>query len=512
MSASPLMLIIFDGLGINPKKEGNAFAQARKATFDELEKSYPHSQLLACGKYVGLPDNQMGNSEVGHMNMGAGRIIYQDLTRIDRNIEQGQFFKNEVLLSAFKKAKKANSKLHFMGLISDGGVHSHQNHLFALLKLAKQEKVNKVFIHCFLDGRDTPPSSSLKFLSELENQIQKIGVGKIASLCGRYYAMDRDKRWDRIKLAYDLLTRAQSPQFLSYKEAIEKSYKEQVTDEFVKPVIVDAAGKIEDRDVVVFFNFRPDRARQITRTFTEKNFTDFERYIVPKLSEFVCFTTYDKQFTLPIAFPPTHHINILPEMLSHHKIKQFRCAETEKYAHVTYFFNCGREKPFDLEERCLVPSKRDVPTYDLKPEMSAYEITEAVTKALNQGQHDFYCVNFANPDMVGHTGNFNAAVKAVEVSDECLGKILKVLFEKNGQALITSDHGNVEQMIYYDTKKPHTAHTLNPVPLYLASKNLRKAKLQDGILSDVSPTVLNLLEIEKPQEMTQSSLLENKPC
>jgi len=507
---SPLMLIIFDGLGINPKKEGNAYAQAKKPTFDELEKNFPRSQLLACGKHVGLPDNQMGNSEVGHMNMGSGRIVYQDLTRISRDIDQGQFFKNEILLKAARKAKENNSKLHFMGLVSDGGVHSHQNHLFALLRLAKQEKVGKVFVHCFLDGRDTPPVSSLKFLFELENQIEKIGVGKIASLCGRYYAMDRDKRWDRIKLGYDLLTCVQGTRFSSYKEALEESYKEKITDEFVKPVILDEGGKIEDRDVVVFFNFRPDRARQITCALTEENFNEFERKAFPKLSEFVCFTTYDKQFTLPLAFPPVNHINILAEVLSHNKIRQFRCAETEKYAHVTYFFNCGREKPFDLEERCLVPSKRDVPTYDLKPQMSAYEITDAVVKALNYAQHDFYCVNFANPDMVGHTGNFNAAVKAVEVSDECLGKILKTLFQKNGQALITSDHGNVEQMIYYDTKKTHTAHTINPVPLYLASQKLKRAKLENGILSDVSPTVLDLLDLEKPQEMTQNSLIKSQ--
>ena len=510
MTKSPLMLIIFDGLGINPKKEGNAFAESKKPTFDELEKTYPHSQLLACGEHVGLPHNQMGNSEVGHMNMGAGRIIYQDLTRIDREIEQGQFYKNEILLKAIRKAKDGNSKLHFMGLVSDGGVHSHQNHLVALLKLAKQEKIEKAFVHCFLDGRDTPPSSSLKFLSNLENHMQKIGVGKIASLCGRYYAMDRDKRWDRIKLGYDLLTQALGKKFSSFKEVIENSYKENITDEFIKPVILDEEARIEDSDVVIFFNFRPDRARQITRALTDKNFSDFERSVVPKLSEFVCFTTYDKEFSLPIAFPPVNHSNILASVLSQNKIKQFRCAETEKYAHVTYFFNCGREKPFDLEERCLVPSKRDIPTYDLKPEMSAYEITDAVVKALNQGQHDFYCVNFANPDMVGHTGNFNAAVKAVEVSDECLGKILKTLFQKNGQALITSDHGNVEQMIYYDTKKPHTAHTMNPVPLYLASHNLKQAKLANGILSDVSPTILDLFKIEKPKEMPQKSLLSIK--
>ncbi len=507
---SPLILIIFDGLGINPIKEGNAVALAKTPTFDELYKEYPSSQLLAHGENVGLPKGQIGNSEVGHMNMGAGRIIYQDLTSISRLIKEGDFFKNQTLIEAINLAKLKNSNLHLMGLLSDGGVHSSLEHLFALLKLSQQQKLKNVFIHCFLDGRDTSPTGSLSYLNALETKTKELGVGTLATLCGRYYAMDRDRRWDRIQLAYELLTEGKGKREPSFEKAIHDSYEAKETDEFVKPVLLNEVGRICDQDVIIFFNFRPDRARQITRTFTEEGFSEFKKNKFPKLSSFVCFTQYDKKFTLPIAFPPTKHEHILAQILSEKKIQQFRCAETEKYAHVTYFFNCGVEKPFDLEERCLIDSPRDVPTYDLKPEMSAGGITEAVLKALEKNQHDFYVVNFANPDMVGHTGNLKASIKAMEVVDLCLGQILKKVLQKNGMALITADHGNVEQLIYYDTKKPHTAHTTNPVPLIFVSQKWKKARLENGILSNITPTILDILEIEKPKEVTQTSLLTKK--
>ncbi|MBI2609197.1 MAG: 2,3-bisphosphoglycerate-independent phosphoglycerate mutase [Deltaproteobacteria bacterium] len=507
MKFSSLLLIVFDGLGINPRKEGNAFALARTPTFDRLRKNFPYTQLLAHGEHVGLPQNQIGNSEVGHMNMGAGRIVYQDLTRIDKYIEAGTFFNNEILKKTIQSVKQKKAKLHLLGLVSEGGVHSHLRHLFALLKMAKQENFSDIHIHCFLDGRDTPPQSSVLYLSKLQEKIKELGIGSLSSLCGRFYAMDRDNRWERTQKAYELLTQGEGLQEQSYEKAIQKSYDEETFDEFVKPVLLDPEGLVQDNDAVIFFNFRPDRARQLTRVFTEENFSQFQKKKSPKLSGYVCFTLYDKNFDLPVAFPPLQVSHILSEVLSRNHLPQFRCAETEKYAHITYFFNCRIEKPFELEERCLVDSPRDVRTYDLKPEMSARKVTERVIEALNANKHQLYIINFANPDMVGHTGNMAAAIKAVEVSDECLGKILKPLFEKNGSALITADHGNVEQMIYYETGKPHTAHTTNPVPLYLASHKLKNVKLREGILSNISPTVLSLLHLEKPKEMDQESLI-----
>ena len=505
---SPLVLIIFDGLGINPIKEGNAVALAQTPTFDELYKEYPSSQLCAHGENVGLPKGQIGNSEVGHMNMGAGRIIYQDLTRISRLIEEGEFFKNQILTGAINAAKLKNTNLHLMGLVSDGGVHSSLEHLLALLKLLQQHKLKNVFIHCFLDGRDTSPTSSLSYLKLLEKKTKELGVGTIATLCGRYYAMDRDRRWDRIQLAYELLTEGKGKKSPSFEKAIQDSYEANETDEFVKPVVLNEKGRILDQDVIIFFNFRPDRARQITRAFTEQGFSEFRKNTSPKLSSFVCFTQYDKKFSLPIAFPQIQHEHVLAQVLSEKKIQQFRCAETEKYAHVTYFFNCGVEKPFDLEERCLVDSPKDVPTYDLKPEMNAQGVTEAVLKALEKNQHSFYVVNFANPDMVGHTGNLKASIQAMEVVDSCLGRIIKKVLQKNGMTLVTADHGNVEQLIYYDTKKPHTAHTTNPVPLIFVSQKWKNAQLENGLLSNIAPTILDILEIEKPKEITQNSLLK----
>jgi 2,3-bisphosphoglycerate-independent phosphoglycerate mutase len=511
MTNKQVVLIVLDGWGVSKSKEGNAIASARTPVYSGLLRDFPHTELLAAGEAVGLPDGQMGNSEVGHLNLGAGRIVYQDSTRISKAIKDGEFFRNTAMLGAMEAVKQAHGSLHLMGLLSDGGVHSRPDHLFAMLDLAKAQGVTKVFFHAFLDGRDTPPSSAISFIQQLENRFAEIGIGKIASVSGRYYAMDRDKRWERVQKAYEALVLSEGLRKYSAREAIEQSYEHQRTDEFVLPTVVldqktnRPLAAMRDGDAVIFCNFRSDRARELTRALTDPSFRDFDRPHVPKLSAFVCLTTYDKTFGLPVAFAPVGLANILGEVLSARQVKQLRIAETEKYAHVTFFFNGGKEPPFPLEDRILVPSPRDVATYDLKPEMSAREITEQLVKHIASRQYGFILANYANPDMVGHTGVIEAGVKAVEVIDECLGRVLKAAQEGGAEVIITADHGNIEMLADTSTGQPHTAHTTGPVPFIITQKNgsLRSG----GILADVAPTVLELMGVEKPEEMTGKSLI-----
>lgn len=507
----PVYLIILDGWGINnSQKTKNAFREANAPFIKSLFKKYPYSLLSASGEDVGLPDGQMGNSEVGHLNIGAGRIVYQDLTRITKEIRNGNFFKNPVLNKAFETAKKNSSKVHLMGLLSDGGVHSHIDHLKGLLELAKIKEFFDVVIHCFMDGRDTPPKSGIEYITQLNNHLKEIGFGRVGVISGRYYAMDRDKRWDRTKLAYDALTLGEAPFYADNPiDAVKMAYDRGETDEFIKPTIIKQERdiKITKKDVVIFFNFRADRARQLTRALIDDKFSEFERTVRPEISYYVTMTLYDEVFkNVNIAFPPESLKNILGEVLSYHKIRQLRIAETEKYAHVTYFFNGGEEKPFPYEDRCLIPSPRDVATYDLKPEMSAYEVTEEVLKRLNTENYEFVVLNYANMDMVGHTGVFEAAVKAIEALDKCLSKLIPAILEKNGTIFLTSDHGNAEQMTEEDGK-PHTAHTTNPVPFIFIS-NGSTLKVKNGILGDIAPTILSFMGIKKPPEMTGVSLFQ----
>ncbi len=505
----PLMLMIFDGWGYREAKEGNAVLAARKPNLDRLQKEYPWCFLKASGKAVGLPDNLMGNSEVGHLNIGAGRIVYQDLTRINLAIRNGDFFKNPAFLNAISNVKANNSSLHLMGLTSYGGVHSCITHLYAFVKLAQEKEVKKVYIHSFLDGRDVPPKTALGDIKELDAFCMKNGNAEIATISGRYYAMDRDKRWDRAKLAYDALTMGVTLYKASSAEtAVSKAYSRGETDEFVKPtVITNPEGKpiatIKDNDSVIFFNFRPDRARQLTWAFVEDNFDGFVREKRPKVY-FVCMAQYDETLDLPVAFPPEKLENVLGEVLSKHGFTQLRIAETEKYAHVTYFLNGGNEKRYKGEDRCLIPSPK-IPTYDLKPEMSAYKITDEVIRRIKSDKYDVIFLNFANMDMVGHTGVFEAAVKAVEAVDICVGRIIEALREKGGIAIITADHGNAEQMINPKTGEPFTAHTSNPVKCIYFGNGEVKA-LVNGKLCDIAPTVLEFLGVQKPKEMTGKSL------
>jgi 2,3-bisphosphoglycerate-independent phosphoglycerate mutase len=464
---------------------------------------------------VGLPDGQMGNSEVGHLNLGAGRIVYQDSTRIGKAIREGDFFKNPVLLSAMESVKQSKRTLHLMGLLSDGGVHSRLDHIIALFDMVKAQGITNVYFHAFLDGRDTPPSSALGYISMLEEHFSNIGIGSIATVSGRYYAMDRDKRWERVQKAYEAIVMGAGIRKYSAVDAVKQSYEHNRTDEFMIPtVILEPKTKrplatMRGGDAVIFCNFRSDRAREITQALTDPEFQGFKRQTFPKLSSFVCLTTYDETFDLPVAFAPVRLTNILGEVLSSHGSRQLRIAETEKYAHVTFFFNGGEEPPFPLEDRILIPSPRDVATYDKKPEMSAREITDALVKNITAGQYGFILANYANPDMVGHTGVLEAAIKAVEVLDECLGRVLRAAQEVGARVLITADHGNLEIMSDPSTGQPHTAHTTDPVPLIVVGEkvNLRK----DGLLADVAPTVLDLLGIEKPAEMTGSSLIIQIP-
>lgn len=507
MSKQLTMLMILDGFGKNPKKEGNAVARAKKPNIDKLMMTCPTAEVYASGKAVGLPDGQMGNSEVGHTNIGAGRIVYQELTRITKSIEDGDFFSIPEFVEAIENCKKNNTKLHIIGLVSDGGVHSHQRHLYGLLELAKRRGLDDVFVHCFMDGRDTLPASGEGYIQKLEEKMKEKGVGKIASISGRFYAMDRDKRWQRVQKCYDAMVFGKGEKATSPTQAIESSYQKEVFDEFVVPTVIYNGDKpvatIDDGDSVIFFNFRPDRARQITRALVDPEFNEFE---TKKMNlNFVCMTEYDA--TMPnvkVAFKPEKLTNTFGEYISKLGMKQLRIAETEKYAHVTFFFNGGEEKQYEGEDRILIPSPK-VETYDMKPEMSAYEVTEKVVEAINSEKYDSIILNFANPDMVGHTGNQEAAEKAIEAVDECVGKIVDALSKHNGKALITADHGNSEQMIDYKTGEPFTSHTTNPVPLILYGMD--DVKLKNGKLADLAPTMLDMMGLEKPAEMTGESLL-----
>jgi len=510
MSKKPTVLMILDGFGLNEKKEGNAISKAKTPVIDKLLNDYPFVQGHASGLDVGLPSGQMGNSEVGHLNMGAGRIVYQDLTRITKSIEDGDFFENEAFLGAMKNCKDNNKALHLFGLLSDGGVHSHNKHLYGLLRLAKMNDLDKVYVHAFLDGRDTAPSSGMQFVQELEEQIRQIGIGKIATVSGRYYAMDRDNRWDRIELAYDAIVNAKGNTAVSAIAAIQKSYDDEKLDEFVLPTVILEDGKttatIQQGDSVLCFNYRPDRARQITRVFCDESFDGFKREFLPV--NYVCFTDYDSRISnKDVAFKKSLLKNTFGEYVAEKGLKQVRIAETEKYAHVTFFFNGGVEEENEGEDRILIPSPK-VPTYDMQPEMSAFKVCEKLTEAIKSNNYDLIIVNFANPDMVGHTGIEEAAIKAVETVDTCVGETVKALLEVDGQMFICADHGNAEQLIDYDTKGAFTAHTVNPVPFILVNYKEEVTLREGGKLADIAPTLLEMMEIEKPIEMTGESLLK----
>ena len=499
----PLILMILDGFGIN-SDYGNAIKAAHKPNIDRIFSENPITQIGASGMDVGLPEGQMGNSEVGHTNIGAGRIVYQELTRITKSIQDGDFFKNEELLKAINNAKSKNSSLHIMGLVSNGGVHSHNSHLYAILELAKQNGLEKVYIHAFLDGRDVPPTSGIKFIEECEAKTREIGVGRIATVMGRYYSMDRDNRWDRVQLAYSAMVYGDGCKSGSAVDVIEKSYLDGVTDEFVVPTVCETNAEIRPNDSVIFFNFRPDRARQITRSLVDPAFEGFERKNGLFPLTFVCMTQYDA--TIPnvsVAFKPQSLENTFGKYISKCGLTQLRIAETEKYAHVTFFFNGGIEEPYNGEDRILVASPK-VATYDLQPEMSAYEVTDKVVKKIESGKYDVIILNFANCDMVGHTGVFDAAVKAVEAVDECVGKVVDAIKKAGGIALITADHGNADKM-YEADGSPFTAHTTNPVPFCVVGKN---CKLREhGRLADIAPTMLKILNLPQPKEMDGTSII-----
>lgn len=500
-------LIILDGWGIGPDYEGNAIKRAKTPNFDVLMRRYPNTILSTSGYDVGLPKGQMGNSEVGHLNIGAGRIVYQDLTRITMSIENGEFYENESLLNAIYHAKNNNSTLHLIGLLSDGGVHSHNTHLYSLIELAKKNDLSNVEIHCITDGRDVSPTSSPNYIKELMKKIKKIGVGHISTIMGRYYAMDRNRQWDRVELAYNAIIKGLGEKFKDPVEAIRTSYLNGVTDEFIKPLLIEKEngelGTVKDNDAIIFFNFRPDRAREITRAFVDEDFPYFERKKVNV--KYVCMTLYDRTIeNVEIAYKPNFVQKTLGEYLSSLDIKQLRAAETEKYAHVTYFFNGEIEEPFKNEVRILIPSP-DVPTYDLKPEMSAFELKKMVMDQLEKDIYQVMIINFANPDMVGHTGDIEAAVKAVEAVDKCLGEIVNYIIRIEGTAIITSDHGNCEEMFDSETLDKITSHSTNKVPFIVVDN--KKIKLREGILADVAPTMLELMGLEKPIEMTGKSLI-----
>ncbi len=500
----PLILMILDGFGIAPEN-GNAIKAAKKPNIDRLFSSNPITQIGASGMDVGLPDGQMGNSEVGHTNIGAGRVVYQELTRITKSIDDGDFFENEALCKAMDNAKEKDSALHIMGLLSDGGVHSHNKHLYGILEMAKKKGLSKVYVHAFLDGRDVPPSSGKDFVVDCCEKIKEIGVGKIATVMGRYYAMDRDNRWERVEKAYAAMVYGEGVQADDPAEAVEASYKDGVTDEFVVPAVIKGGAKIQADDSVVFFNFRPDRAREITRTFVDPDFDGFDRKNGFFPLSYVCMTQYDA--TMPnvmVAFKPESLKNTLGEYISDKNMTQLRIAETEKYAHVTFFFNGGVEKQYPGEDRILVKSPA-VATYDLQPEMSAYEVTDKLVPAIESGKYDVIILNFANCDMVGHTGVFDAAVKAVEAVDTCVGKVTDAIAKMGGVALITADHGNADRMVD-DDGEPFTAHTTNPVPFCVVGYPCKLRK--GGKLADIAPTMLEILNLEQPAEMTGESLIE----
>lgn len=505
MNKKPLMLMILDGWGINPcDNQINAIKNAAPKEYLELLSKYPHSQLKASGEAVGLPEGQMGNSEVGHLNIGAGRVIYQPLVKITKDIRDGEFFKIPVLKEAFEYAKENNTAIHFAGLVSDGGVHSHIDHIYGLLQMAKNYGLTKVYLHAFLDGRDTPPASAVNFLAQVEAKMAEIGVGKIATISGRYFAMDRDKNYDRTKIAYDNMTLGNGIEAFSADEAIKASYAAGVTDEFVKPTVIDKEGLVKSGDVLVNFNFRPDRARQITRAFNDKEFTFFDRNIDP--IKVYCMRQYDSTIDAPVIYKDDEIVNTFGEVISKAGLTQLRTAETEKYAHVTFFFNGGVESQYPGEDRKLVASPK-VATYDLKPEMSAYEVTEGAKEALLSGKYDVIILNFANPDMVGHTGVLEAAVKAIKAVDECVKVLVDTVLSLDGSVLITADHGNAELMVDPETNAPFTAHTTNEVPFIYVSNHTEGVTLKDGKLADIAPTMLNILGIEQPKEMTGENLI-----
>ncbi len=513
MSKRPTVLMILDGYGLNDKHEANAVYEAKTPVMDRLMAQYPFVKGNASGMAVGLPEGQMGNSEVGHLNMGAGRIVYQELTRITKEIQDGDFFKNSALMDAVNNAKEKNSALHLFGLLSDGGVHSHNTHLYGLLELAKRNGLEKVYVHCFLDGRDTPPASGKDYVAELVEKMSEIGVGKVASVMGRYYAMDRDNRWDRVEKAYNAMVKGEGIAANDGVSAVAASYADGKTDEFVIPAVVMENGvpvaTIKDNDSVIFFNFRPDRAREITRAFCDDGFEGFPREKRLALT-YVCFTEYD--VTIPnkeVAFHKVEIKNTFGEFLAAHNMTQARIAETEKYAHVTFFFNGGVEEPNPGEERILVKSPK-VATYDLQPEMSAYQVCDKLVEAITSEKYDVIIINFANPDMVGHTGVEKAAIKAIEVVDECVGKAVDALIQVNGQMIICADHGNAEQLVDYATGEPFTAHTTNPVPFILVNYDKDYTLAEGGCLADLVPTMIEMMGMEKPAEMTGKSLLIHK--
>jgi len=506
-----VLLAVLDGWGIRSAREDNAILLAGTPNLERFAGKMPFTQLAASGLSVGLPEGQMGNSEVGHTNIGAGRIVYQDLVRINRAIERDELVRNDILLAAMDTARAEGKALHLMGLIGPGGVHASQEHLLALLRAAKRRGVARVFVHAFLDGRDTPPMSALGYLEELEEFLRDTGTGRIATVIGRFYAMDRDKRWDRVKQAYDAMVRGSGRRAPGAVEAVRASYAEKVTDEFVPPtVIVDGdspVATLRDGDAAIFFNFRADRARELTRALAVPGFHEFDRGGL-RLGMFVCMTQYDQTFDLPLAFAPEQPREIFAEVVSEQGLSQFRTAETEKYAHVTFFFNGGREVVFPGEERVLIPSPREVKTYDLKPEMAAPEVTARLIQAVDSNKYDFLLVNYANPDMVGHSGKLEATIKAVTVVDRCLGQLAEACARANVVLVITADHGNCELMRDPVTGQPHTAHTTNPVPFHLVHPDFEGAKLRGGgILADVAPTLLRAMGLPQPKEMDRNSLL-----
>ncbi|OPY55743.1 MAG: 2,3-bisphosphoglycerate-independent phosphoglycerate mutase [Pelotomaculum sp. PtaU1.Bin035] len=508
----PLVLVVLDGWGLSSRVEGNAIAQANIPNMESYLDRYPNCTLVCSGEEVGLPEGQMGNSEVGHLNIGAGRVVYQEFTRINRAIKDGSFFRNEVLLEAVNNSKEHNSSLHLIGLLSDGGVHSHINHLFALLDLAARENLSRVFVHAFLDGRDVPPANAKEYFDLLECKLNMLGFGEVATVMGRYYAMDRDSRWDRVEQAYEVMVLGEGYQADTPFEAVNLGYSRQETDEFIRPTVVrrgnsGPVARISDGDSVVFYNFRPDRARELTRSFVDENFNGFvRRYGRPKV-HFTCMTQYDKIIEAPIAFRPQILHKTLGQVLSNNGISQLRLAETEKYAHVTFFFNGGVESPNQSEERILIPSPK-VATYDQKPEMSAVEVTDTFLEQLESGRFGVIIMNYANADMVGHTGDMAAAVSAVETVDQCLGRVVRAILKIDGTALITADHGNADEMLD-EEGNVFTAHTTNPVPFIMIRRDVTGIVLRDGSLEDIAPTMLQLLNIPKPEEMTGESLIQN---
>lgn len=505
----PVALIILDGFGLREQTAGNAVAQAKKPNYDRYMATYPNTTLTACGEAVGLPEGQMGNSEVGHLNIGAGRIVYQDLTRISKSIREGEFFENETIIGAVRHAKEQGKKLHLYGLLSDGGVHSHIDHLLALIDLAKKEGLDNVYIHAFLDGRDVAPDSAKGYIERVQAHIAKVGVGTIATVQGRYYAMDRDKRWERTEKSYRAMVYGEGPQYADPLQAVTESYEKSVYDEFVMPtVITDAAGKpaglVESDDAVVFFNFRPDRAIQLSQVFTNSDFRGFDRGDqAPQNLYFVCLTLFSETIGGFVAYKPKDLDNTLGEVLVQNGLKQLRIAETEKYPHVTFFFSGGRDVELPGETRILINSPK-VATYDLQPEMSAYEVAAAAVKEIEAENHDAIILNFANPDMVGHSGMLEPTIKAVQATDDCLGQVVEAVLAKGGVAIITADHGNAD-MVFDENGRPFTAHTTNPVPFIVTDKSVTLR--DDGILADIAPTILELLQVAKPEQMTGNSML-----